>query len=147
MEPVKDFKELLGLFAEHRVDFMIVGAFALAYHGAPRFTGDLDVLVKPDEKNAERILAALDTFGFASLDITIEDLSGEDNVIQLGHPPVRVDLLTSISGITWEEANATAESADYGGVPVRYLGRSALIKNKKATGRAKDLLDLDALGE
>ena len=82
MEPVKDYKELLALFAEHRVEYLTVGAFALAYHGAPRFTGDLDLLVKPDRPNAERVLHALKDFGFGSLDITVEDLVEEDHVIQ-----------------------------------------------------------------
>ena len=147
MEPVRDFKELLALFGEHEVEFIVVGAFALAYHGAPRFTGDLDLLVKPTSKNAGRILQALQAFGFGSLEIDVRDLAEPDNVVQLGRPPVRVDLLTSITGVSWDEAVESAVQSDYGGEVVRYLGKSALIKNKKATGRPKDLIDLDALGE
>ena len=102
---------------------LVVGAFALAYHGAPRFTGDLDVFVKPEPGNPQRIFDALDQFGFGSPEITVKDFTREDNVIQLGHPPVRTDLLTSITGVSWEEADASAEHSDYGGERVRYIGR------------------------
>lgn len=141
-----DFKELLALFNAHRVEYIIVGAYALACHGAPRFTGDLDVYVRPTVDNAHQILAALDAFGFGSLGLTVADILKPDMVIQLGVPPVRIDLLTSLSGLTWEEAWAGKVAGVYGNVPVWYLGRNEYIRNKRACGRKKDLADLEALG-
>ena len=110
MEVQKDFKEFLALLNVHEVDFMIVGGYALAYHGAPRYTGDIDVFVKPDRKNAQRIIKVLEEFGFSSLDLSIDDFQNEDNVVQLGLPPVRIDIITSISGVSWEQADTTKES-------------------------------------
>ena len=147
MEVQKDFREFLALLNEHEVKFMIVGGYALAFHGAPRFTGDIDVYVKPDHENAKRIINALDSFGFSSLDITIEDFQYQNKVIQLGLPPVRIDLITSISGVTWEEADASKEPGLFGDVSVSYIGKEQFIINKRATGRKKDLADLESLGE
>ncbi|MBI3621185.1 MAG: hypothetical protein HY208_03250 [Nitrospirae bacterium] len=147
MDVPRDFSELLALFNAHHVDYLIVGAHALAYHGAPRYTGDLDILVRPDPENAGRILRALEEFGFGSLGLTAEDFTAPDNVIQLGRAPVRVDLVTSITGVSWEQAAAGNVEALYGDLNVRYLGKKELIQNKRALGRKKDLADLEALGE
>jgi hypothetical protein len=146
MELQQDFRELLALFNDHRVSYVIVGGYALAFHGAPRFTGDLDIFVKPDPENAARIVAALNAFGFASLGLTEADFEIPDQVIQLGVAPVRVDLITSITGLSWDEVFESQVSSNYGDVPVNYIGREALISNKRAVGRAKDLADLEALG-
>jgi hypothetical protein len=147
MEVQKDFKEFLALLNAHKVDFMIVGGYALAYHGAPRYTGDMDVFVKPDRKNAQRIIEVLKEFGFSSLELSFDDFQKEDNVIQLGLPPVRIDILTSISGVTWEQAFSTKEPGFYGTLAVNYIGKKQFVANKKAIGRAKDLADIEALGE
>jgi predicted nucleotidyltransferase len=147
MEVQKDFKEFLALLNEHEVEFIIVGGYALAYHGAPRFTGDIDVFIKSDQQNAERILNALAAFGFGSLDIAVEDFLPPNNIIQLGVPPVRIDLITSISSVTWEEANTSKEKGLFGDIPVSYIGKKQFIINKRASGRKKDLADLEALGE
>jgi len=147
MEPQPDFRELLALFNEHEVAYLIVGGYALAFHGAPRFTGDLDILVRPDPQNAQRVLRAIADFGFGSLDLAVEDFQAPDKVVQLGVAPVRVDLLTSLTGVTWDEANSGRASGTYGDVPVQYIGREQFVTNKKATGRTKDLADLEALGE
>ena len=147
MEVQPDFKELLGFFNDHRVSYVIVDGYALAFHGAPRFTGDLDIFIKPDHENAQRIVAALDAFGFASLGLTANDFERPDQVIQLGVAPVRIDLITSITGVSWDEADAGRVSSTYGDVPVNYIGREQFISNKRATGRTKDLADLEALGE
>ena len=146
MEPQPDFKELLALFNAQRVEYLVVGAYALAFHGAPRYTGDIDLLVRPSPDNAKAILAALADFGFASLGLSEGDFLQPDRVIQLGVPPVRIDLLTSLTGVTWEEALSGCSNGQYGGVPVRYLGREELVRNKRALGRAKDLADIEALG-
>jgi hypothetical protein len=105
MEIQKDFKELLELFNGHNVEYIIIGAYALAYHGAPRFTGDIDIFVHPSSENAQKILSALTDFGFGSSNLTIEDFQNSKSVVQLGVPPVRIDILTSITGVTWEQAD------------------------------------------
>lgn len=147
MEVQPDFRELLELFNKHQVEFMLVGGYALAYHGAPRYTGDMDLFVHISSQNAARIMAALKEFGFGSVGITAEDLQEENMVIQLGVPPVRVDIVTSLTGISWQDAYSNRVQGKYGDVPVSYIGRDQFISNKKATGRKKDLADLEALGE
>ena len=147
METIKDYRELLALFNAHEVDYLIVGAYALAHYGAPRYTGDLDVYLRPDRENAARALQALDAFGFGGLDVTVEDLAVPGKVVQLGYPPIRIDLVTSLTGITWREAASGKVKASYGAIPVSYIGRNELIRNKRALGRMKDLADVEALGE
>jgi len=146
MEVQQDFRDLLALFNAHNVDYIIVGAHALAYHGAPRYTGDMDLLVHPDPENAQRILQALNEFGFGSLGLVAEDFATPGRVIQLGVAPVRVDIVTAITGVTWEDAAAGQVQGKYGNVPVRFIGRKEFILNKQALGRKKDLADLEALG-
>lgn len=146
MEVQKDFRDLLELLNVHQVEYMIVGAYALAFHGAPRFTGDMDIFVKPDIENAYRIISALNDFGFGSTGLSPADFEGEDRVIQLGYPPIRIDIMTSLTGISWEEAFSGRVAGFYGDVPVYFIGREQLIKNKKALGRKKDLADLEAIG-
>jgi hypothetical protein len=147
MEAQKDFKELLELFNGHKVEYMIVGAYALAYHGAPRFTGDIDIFVKPSLENAQRILSALADFGFGALNLTIKDFQNPDSVVQLGVPPVRIDIITSITGVTWVEADKGKIEGLYGDILVHFLGREQYVANKRAIGRKKDLADLESLGE
>ena len=118
METQPDFRELLALFSAHRVEYLIVGGYALAFHGAPRFTGDLDILVKPDAANAQRILTALEVFGFASVCLTRSGFECLDQVVQLGVLPVRIDLLTSITGVSWDEAWVGRTAGSYGDIPV-----------------------------
>jgi len=147
MEVQQDFRNLLALFNAHKVDCIIVGAYALAYHGAPRYTGDMDILVRPDLENAQRILRALDEFGFGSLGLTVEDFTAPDKVIQIGVRPIRVDIVTSLTGVSWQEAQAGRVKGPYGDLEVHYLGKEQFILNKRAIGRKKDLADLEAIGE
>jgi len=147
MEVQEDFRNFLALLIKHEVEFMIVGGYALAFHGAPRFTGDIDVFVKPDQQNAILIIKALADFGFSSLNLTVDDFQDPGKVIQLGLPPVRIDIITSISGVTWEEANTSKISGPFGDLSVSYIGKKQFITNKRATGRKKDFADLEALGE
>jgi hypothetical protein len=146
MEAQPDFKDLLALFNKHRVEYLIAGAYALAFHGAPRYTGDIDLLVRSSEENAARILQALEEFGFGSVGITPEDFVKPSMVIQLGVAPARVDLLTSLTGVEETDAFAGRVAGSYGDIPVHYLGREQFIANKRALGRRKDLADLEALG-
>ena len=147
MDVQPDFRELLALFNKHGVEYLVVGGYALAFHGAPRFTGDIDLLVRPDQQNAARVVDALSEFGFVSLGLTANDFTSPNQVIQLGTPPVRVDLLTSLTGVSWKQAVASRVHGSYGDVPVYIIGREEFIANKRATGRRKDLADLEALGE
>jgi len=147
METNKDYKELLALFNAHSVDYMIIGAYALAFHGSPRYTGDLDIYLRPDHENAGRVLSSLDAFGFGGLDVAVDDLAVPGKVVQLGYPPVRIDLVTSITGVTWEDAAAGRVAGHYGNIPVTYLGKNEMIRNKRALGRKKDEADIEALGE
>ena len=102
MEIQPDFRELFVLLNEQNVEYLIVGGYALAFHGTPRYTGDLDILVRPDPANAQRILKALALFGFGLLGLAVADFENPEQVIQLGEPPVRIDLITSITGVSWE---------------------------------------------
>lgn len=147
MQIQQDFKELLELLNYHRVKYIIVGGYALAYHGAPRYTGDIDIYIKPDNNNAKKIMKVLTDFGFGSLGLKEEDFEKNDQVIQLGVAPVRVDIITSISGVNWDDAIRGSIQGKYDDIPVNYLGKKELIKNKQTTGRKKDLADLEALGE
>ena len=147
METQRDFRELLALFNARHVEYLIVGGYALAFHGAPRFTGDLDIFVKPEVANAQRILSALETFGFASVGLTSSDFERPDQVVQLGVPPVRIDLITSITGVSWDEAWAGRVAGRYGDMSVYYIGRAQFVANKRATGRTRDVADLEVLGE
>jgi hypothetical protein len=147
MEVQQDFRDLLALFSAHKVDYIIVGAHALAYHGVPRYTGDMDILVRSDPENAKRILRALDEFGFGSLGLKVEDFATTDKVVQLGVAPVRIDIVTSLTGVSWEDVDAGRVAGTYGGLKVYYIGKKEFILNKRALGRKKDLADLEAIGE
>ena len=147
MEVQKDFRDLFALLNEHEVKFMIVGGYALAFHGAPRFTGDIDILIKPDEENSQRVINALSDFGFGSLDLSPADFQRPNHVIQLGVPPVRIDLITSITGVTWDDADLSKEPGSFGDVSVHYIGKDKFIDNKRSTGRKKDLADIESLGK
>jgi len=147
LEVQQDFKELLELLKKHKVEHIIIGAYALAFHGSVRYTGDIDILVNPDLENAKRIIAALEKFGFGSLGLKTEDFTSPDEVVQLGYPPVRIDILTSITGVSWEEAYENSAEGKYGDIGVRYIGKKELIINKRALGRKKDLADIESLTE
>ncbi|RPJ09122.1 MAG: hypothetical protein EHM37_16010 [Deltaproteobacteria bacterium] len=147
MEIQSDFRDLLESFNKNRVDYVIVGGYALAFHGVPRYTGDLDILVNASEDNAHRILQSLNEFGFGSVGLSIQDFREPNKVIQLGYPPVRVDIVTSISGVSWGEAFQNRVAGKYGDITVHYIGRKQFVINKRTVGRKKDLADLEALSE
>jgi hypothetical protein len=143
----KDWREFLELLNSRGVDYVIVGAQSLAFHGRPRHTGDLDILVRPTPDNARLLLALLNQFGFKQAGFKETDFLQTEQIIQLGRPPSRIDLLTSISGVSTNEAFASKISATLDGLPVFILGKDALIRNKRAVGRPQDLADLVALEE
>jgi len=147
MELQEDFRKLLELFNAAGVEYLVVGGYALAHHGAPRFTGDLDLFIRPIRENAERILQALADFGFASLELNVDDFIRPEQVVQLGVPPVRIDLIAGIDGVSWDEAWAGRTDGTYSDVAVQFIGRTEFVANKKASGRPGDLADLKALGK
>jgi len=145
MDLPKDLREFLESLNSKKVEYVIVGGYAQAYHGRPRFTGDIDVLVRPSRENGFRLKAALAQFGFGQLGLGEEDFLSEGQVVQLGVAPNRIDILTSITGCKFEEVWRTRIAAELAGVPVNMIAREEYIKNKRASGRPQDLADLDAL--
>jgi hypothetical protein len=141
----KDLREFVGLLNANEVEYLVVGAFALAFYGILRYTADLDLLVRPTRDNATRILRTLSVFGFGSLEIQAEDFEKPDNVIQLGVQPNRIDLLTSISGVTFEEAWKGRREGPLDGLRVPFIGPNELLRNKESVGRTRDLADADDL--
>ena len=141
----KDWREFLELLNSRGADYVIVGAQSLAFHGRPRYTGDLDILVRPTRDNARLLLALVNQFGFEQSSFKETDFLQPEQIIQLGRVPNRIDLLTSLTGVTTDEAFDAKVSAIIDGVPVFVLGKGTLIRNKRAVGRPQDLADLSAL--
>lgn len=142
--PNRDQADFLGLLTRNGVRALIVGAHALAFHAKPRYTKDLDIFVDASVENARRIITAIEQFGFGSLGITEADLA-EHRVLQLGAPPNRIDIMTSIDGLTFEEAWEGRVEGTFAGEKVFFIGRTELIRNKAASRRPQDLADLDLL--
>lgn len=142
----QDFLDLLRAFAAHDVRFVIVGAYALAVHGRPRATGDLDVWVDATAENARRVFAALRTFGAPLADVAEQDFAVPGIVYQIGVPPGRIDVLTQLSGLVFDDAWPTRLRGRFGELEVDFIGRDAFIRNKLATGRDKDRIDVQSLG-
>ena len=142
-----DFKEFAALLNSNGVEYLVVGGYALAAYGHPRYTGDLDFWIGTQVANADRVLTALSQFGFASLAIRREDLTTPNQVIQLGYPPARIDLLTSIDGVDFAECYSRRMTALVDGVMIGFISLDDFKINKKAVGRHQDLADLEALEE
>lgn len=140
-----DYRDMLSALFAESVEFLVVGAYALAAHGLPRATGDIDVWVRPTPENAERTLRALRRFGAALQDLTLSDLCREGTVFQIGVVPRRIDLLTAIDAVSFDEAWPERVSLTVGGLVVPVIGLRALVKNKRATGRTRDLADAEQL--
>ena|SRR5687768_8273765 len=140
-----DLREFIELLNSHGIEYVIVGAHSLAFHGRPRYTGDLDILLKPSPENAERMAAVLTNFGFAESGFKSSDFVEPDQMIQLGRVPNRIDLMTGISGVATSDVFATKISAELSGLPVFIISKDLLIQNKRAVARPQDLVDLDAL--
>jgi hypothetical protein len=141
----QDFVDLLRAFAAADVRFLVVGAYALALHGLPRATGDLDVWIDPTPANARRAYGALRDFGAPLANLREEDLTNRDLVFQMGVAPVRIDVLMSISGVVFDEAWERRTETVFEGVRFPVIGLDDLIQNKRACGRPKDLVDLEIL--
>jgi hypothetical protein len=139
----EDFRDLLVHLADGGAEFVIVGAYALAFHGAPRASGDIDLFVRPDPANAGRVLEALARFGapLGAAGVAAADFERPGTVYQIGLPPRRIDVLTEISGVTFDEAWTSRVTGEVDGRTVSFIGRAALLKNKEAAGRPQDLAD------
>jgi hypothetical protein len=142
-----DFVEMLAALHAAGAEYLVVGAHALAAHGRPRATGDLDLWVRPTTENARRVFGALQQFGAPLHDLQLDDLTTADVVFQIGVAPARIDLLTSISGVRFDEAWASRITVPIDAYLVPVIGRDCLIRNKRAAGRPRDLADLAELGE
>ncbi len=141
----EDYRDILSIFKEENVEFLLVGAYALGVHGVPRATGDIDLFVNPRRDNAEKVYKSLMRFGAPLSGITPDDFSAPDLIFQIGLPPRRIDIITSISGITFYEAFSDHITADVDGIQVPVISTMNLIKNKVESAREKDLLDVKIL--
>jgi hypothetical protein len=141
----QDFLDLLRAFAAAEVRYLLVGAYALAVHGRPRATGDLDVWIEATPDNAPRVMTALDAFGAPLNDVSVDDFSREGLVYQIGLPPVRIDILTQLTGLSFGEAWVNRTTRPFGAIDADFIGLSDFIANKRAVGRAKDLADIEGL--
>ena len=140
-----DLSEFVELLNSHGVEFVVVGGHAVAFHGHPRLTGDIDFFIRATGANAKLLLTALDAFGFGDIGLTAADLTTAGRVVQLGRPPNRIDLLTSISGVSFEEAWSSRVAGPLGAHTVSFIGWDELIRNKTASDRDKDRLDVKRL--
>lgn len=141
----RHFLEFLGLLEKHRVDYLIVGGYAVGLHGFPRYTGDLDVFVAVSRANAEAIVRVFDEFGFHSLDLTAHDFLESDMIVEIGREPMKIQVLTGIDGVTFERCRQDRVIEELGGLKVPFIGFESLLANKAASPRAKDKIDLEEL--
>ena len=141
----KDFEEFIGLLNKNKLNYMIVGAYALALYAKPRNTGDLDIFIERSENNAKSMLKVLKEFGLESLEITKEDFMTEGRVLQLGVSPVRIDIMNSIDGVKFNTAFNRIEKVNFGGTTANFISKEDLIKNKSSSKRKKDQADLEEL--
>lgn len=142
-----DFVDFVQLLNDHKVKYMVVGAHALSFHGRPRHTGDLDIWIKPDQENASKMVQVIKDFGFGSLGLNEADFLRENYVTQLGYPPLRIDILNSISGVDFDEAYVARLDTKVDDLEISFISAKDFIKNKQATGRTKDLGDIASLNE
>ncbi|TLV02550.1 nucleotidyl transferase AbiEii/AbiGii toxin family protein [Dyadobacter luticola] len=145
MQLASDFEDFISLLNKHSVEYLVVGGYAMAFHGRPRFTGDLDIWINISDRNAEKMLVVLVEFGFASLGYQKDDFLKENIINQIGYPPLRIDILTSIDGVTFSEAVEHRKVILVDSIKVPFIGLSQLIANKKASNRPQDIADVIAL--
>lgn len=138
----QDFREFIELLIKHNAEYLIVGGYAVGVHGHPRYTGDLDIWLNPTHENAHVILKCVNEFGFSSFNLSEADFTEPGNVIQLGYPPLRIDLLTEIDGVTFKECYPNRKEVVIEDLKVNFIGYNDLLKNKKETGRPGDIDDI-----
>ena len=140
-----DFREFIQSLNDNGVRYLVVGGYAVAFYGYPRYTKDLDVWIEMSEENARRMVKALDQFGFGSLGLTVEDFLTPDQIIQLGYPPNRIDILTTLPGVEFSDCYPFRTVVDVEGLPVKFIDLDNLKRTKRASGRFQDLADLENL--
>ena len=145
LELNSDFKEFIQLLNFHEIEYLVVGGYALAFHGRPRFTGDIDFWIAVSSENATRFMRVLTDFGFGNLLLTAEDFTKEDVVVQFGYEPNRIDILTSVTGLDFDSCFERSVKANLDGRLVNFIHLEDLRRNKASTGRKKDLDDLENL--
>jgi predicted nucleotidyltransferase len=145
MNVPEDFKEFIELLNEKKVNYLIIGGYAVGFYSRPKFTNDIDIWIENSEENAEKVMIVLNEFGFGQVDITINDLKDADKVIQLGHAPIRIDIITGLTGMFFSEAYAAKVKGNYLGTFANFISYEDLIKSKKLAGRKKDLDDVQWL--
>lgn len=143
----KDFLEFIALLEKERVEYLIVGGYAVAVHGFPRYTGDIDFFVAVDPDNAEKLLRVFDGFGFGNLGLCKSDFLQEDFVVEIGREPRKIQILTGIDGVNFNECLANRLYVEIGGMSLPFIGKQDLIRNKRAAGRPKDRIDVEAISE
>lgn len=143
----KDFEDFVALLNNYCVDYMIVGGYALAFHGKPRHTGDLDIWIDIHDVNAQKMVNVINEFGMASLGMQKADFLQKGGITQIGYPPLRIDILNEIDGVNFKEAYANKLIIDVGGLPINYIGLDDLIQNKQISGRHQDLSDVNELNK
>ena len=141
----KDFKEFIELLNCNKVKYLVVGGFAVAFHAIVRFTKDIDIFVEASEENSKKIINVLKSFGFGDIGVTERDFQNTDQIIQLGYPPLRIDIITSISGVEFKKAWENRIVGKYGSIPCFFISSEDLIKNKQASGRPQDIADIKIL--
>lgn len=141
----RDFSEFLGFLNQNRVRYLLIGGYAVGLHGHPRYTKDLDIWVEATQENAKKLIKAIEDFGFSSLELKLEDFLEPGVIVQIGYPPVRIDLLTKASGVEFAECYQNRQEVEINGLKVSLISLKDLRKNKRATGRHQDLADLENL--
>jgi len=141
----RDFKEFVELLIKNKAEYLVVGGYAVAIHGYPRYTGDLDIWLNPTPENAKSILRAVNEFGFSSFNLTESDFTKSGNVIQLGYPPLRIDLLTELDGVSFNECFINRKEVEMENLIVNFIGYEDLLKNKRESGRLRDMDDIENL--
>lgn len=141
----QDFKEFVELLNNHNAEYLEVGGNAVGIHGHPRYTSDLDIWLNPTPENAQRVLVYVNEFGFSSFGLSLQDFTKEGNIVQLGYPPLRIDLLTQIDGVTFDECFKNKKEVEIEGLVVNFIGYQDLLKNKKESGRLRDIDDINNL--
>lgn len=145
MNTQQDFEEFLRLLEKNKVQYLIIGGYAVAFHGFPRFTQDIDIFFNNTKDNIKKIIHSLVEFGFLEKDLKEDVFIKKGNIIQFGIPPVRIDLINQIDGVSFEEAEKNKVRGKYGSIKVNFIGKNELIKNKNSTGRLKDRADIEEL--
>ena len=141
----KDFKEFIALLNENKAKYLVIGGFAFSFYVEPRFTKDIDIFVEVSEENSKRIINTLTGFGFGNIGLKEEDFQKSDQIVQLGNAPVRIDILTSIAGVSFESAWANKTEGKYGDVSCFFISKEDLMRNKQEVARAQDIADVKKL--